>query len=116
MYQLFLLLFACSSVIAFLIGLASWLGPKNPTPTKQIPFECGANPVGSPNQQRFNVRFYLVAMIFILFDIEVVFLYPWALVVHQLGPLVFFAMLSFIIILTTGLVYVWRLKILNWNE
>jgi NADH-quinone oxidoreductase subunit A len=96
--------------------LASWLGPKNKTATKQLPFECGAVSVGSVKDQRFNVRFYLVAMLFILFDIEVIFMYPWALVLKQLGMLAFIEMSSFVMVLVVGLIYVWKKGVLDWNE
>jgi NADH-quinone oxidoreductase subunit A len=99
-----------------MVLLSSWLGPKNPTKTKQIPWECGAIPVGSVREHRFNVRFYLVAMLFILFDIEVMFMYPWAVVVEELGKPAFWQMLSFIAVLAVGLVYVWRRGVLNWND
>ena len=96
--------------------LASMLGPKNPTRTKQLPFECGSVSVGDVKEQRFNVRFYLVAMLFILFDIEVIFMYPWAVNLTALGWSGFFAMLSFMVVLALGLVYVWRKGVLDWND
>lgn len=106
-------------VAGFLITmlvLASVLGPKNKTKTKQLPFECGSVSVGSVQDQRFNVRFYLVAMLFILFDIEVIFMYPWAVNLKALGWPGFVAMVSFIIVLTIGLIYVWRKGVLDWNQ
>lgn len=99
-----------------MLVLSSVLGPRNRTKTKQLPFECGSVSVGEVSEQRFNVRFYLVAMLFILFDIEVVFMYPWALVLEKIGWFGFIEMLSFMLILTVGLVYVWRKGILNWND
>jgi NADH-quinone oxidoreductase subunit A len=107
------------AVAGFLITmllLASWLGPKNRTATKQLPFECGAVPVGSARSQRFNVRFYLVAVLFILFDIEVVFMYPWAVVLESLHWFGFFAMCTFMAVLGLGLFYVWRKGVLDWNN
>ena len=106
-------------VAGFLITmlvLSSILGPKNKTVTKQLPFECGSVSVGSVRDQRFNVRFYLVAMLFILFDIEVIFMYPWAVNLKELGWQGFVAMFSFILVLTIGLIYVWRKGVLDWNE
>ena len=99
-----------------MLFLASVLGPKNPTLTKQLPFECGSVSVGEAKDQRFNVRFYLIAMLFILFDIEVIFMYPWAVVLRDLGWFGYFEMLTFIGILSIGLVYVWRKGLLNWND
>ncbi len=99
-----------------ILTLASVIGPKNKTVTKQLPFECGAVSVGQVRDQRFNVRFYLVAMLFILFDIEVIFMYPWALVLRDLGMFGFVQMFSFILVLTVGLIYVWKKGVLNWND
>ena len=111
-----LLSIAAAGFLITMVLLAAWVGPKNPTVTKQMPWECGAIPVGSVKDQRFNVRFYLVAMIFILFDIEVIFMYPWAVVLEQLGWFALFEMLSFMGVLVVGLVYVWRKGVLSWNE
>lgn len=107
--------FATGFLLTMLI-LSSVLGPKNPTRTKQLPFECGSVSVGEVRSQRFSVRFYLVAMLFILFDIEVIFMYPWALVLRDLGWFGFVEMLTFILILLVGLVYVWKKGVLDWNE
>lgn len=102
--------------LLFMLFVSSWLGPKNPTRTKQQPWECGAIPVGSVREQRFNVRFYLVAMLFILFDIEVMFMYPWAVSLEELGPAAFWQMLGFMVVLAVGLIYVWKKGVLNWND
>ena len=99
-----------------MLVLSSVLGPKYKTITKQIPFECGSVSVGEVRHQRFNVRFYLVAMLFILFDIEVIFMYPWALILRDLGWFGFVEMFTFIVILTVGLIYVWRKGVFEWNE
>lgn len=99
-----------------MLVLATVLGPKNPTKTKQLPFECGSVSVGNVQDQRFNVRFYLVAMSFILFDIEVIFLYPWVINVKELGWTGFWAMMVFITVITLGLVYEWRKGILDWKD
>jgi NADH-quinone oxidoreductase subunit A len=99
-----------------MLGLATFLGPRNASRTKQLPFECGSVSVGDVREQRFNVRFYLVAMSFILFDIEVIFLYPWVVNVTALGWPVFWAMVIFITVITLGLVYEWRKGILDWKD
>lgn len=99
-----------------MLFLSSWLGPKFRTPIKQQPFESGVEPVGSMQDRRFNVRFYMVAMLFILFDVEVIFMYPWAVAFDQLGTTGFWAMTSFMLVLLVGLAYVWRRGILDWNE
>ncbi len=99
--------------------LSTFIGKKRPTPEKMGPYECGLDPIGSP-RQRFSVKFYLIAMLFILFDIEVVFLYPWALVFKDfkaagLGPLIFGEMVVFLIVLGGGLIYVWKRSALEWE-
>jgi NADH-quinone oxidoreductase subunit A len=111
-----LLTVAAGGFLVTMVVLASVLGPKNPTVTKQMPWECGAIPVGSVREQRFSVRFYLVAMLFILFDIEVIFMYPWAVVLEQQGASALWAMLSFMVVLAVGLGYVWRKGVLQWND
>ncbi len=108
-------IFTAGFLITMLV-LSTVLGPKNPTRTKQLPFECGSVSVGDVQEQRFNVRFYLVAMLFILFDIEVIFLYPWAINLTKLGWFGFVEMLSFMLVLGVGLIYVWRRGALNWND
>ncbi len=82
-------------------------------PDKYIPYECGEVPVGSAWVQ-FNIRFYVVALIFIIFDVEIIFLLPWAVVFKDLGPFAFFEGLIFIAILVVGLAYVWRKGDLSW--
>ncbi len=101
------------------LGIAKLLRPSNPSPAKLTTYECGELPVGS-SWVRFNVRFYLVALFFIIFDVEVIFLYPWAVVFKQLfpvpgmGPIVFWEMIIFLTILTLGLAYVWVKGDLAW--
>lgn len=108
------LIFAAIALI-----VAKILRPHNPNPAKQTTYECGEMPRGS-SWVRFNVRFYLVALFFIVFDVEVIFLYPWAVVFKQLfpipgmGSLVFWEMIIFLSILTIGLVYIWAKGDLNW--
>lgn len=111
-----LLTVAAGGFLLTMVGLASFLGPKKVTKTKQMPWECGAIPVGSVREQRFSIRFYLVAMLFILFDIEVIFMYPWAVVLEQMGMFALVQMLSFMAVLVVGLIYVWRKGVLNWND
>lgn len=100
--------------MATLLLLAYILGPKNPTKTKQLPFECASQSVGDA-YKRFNVRFYVVAMIFILFDVEMIFVYPWALVLEKIGWLGFIEMVSFMAVLGAGLIYVWKRNIFEWQ-
>jgi NADH-quinone oxidoreductase subunit A len=93
-------------VVAGAMVFASTLfGPKKHTPVKDEPFECG-NPSSGTAWGRFSVKFYLVAILFIVFDVEVVFLYPWAVVFRRLGLFGFVEMLIFVLILAVGLVYI----------
>jgi len=111
-----ILLFVIAGFLITMLVLSSILGPKHKTRTKQLPFECGSVSVGDVKEQRFNVRFYLIAMLFILFDIEVIFMYPWAVVLRDLGWFGFVEMLTFVLVLGVGLIYVWRKGVLDWNE
>jgi NADH-quinone oxidoreductase subunit A len=111
-----MLLFIAVGFVVTMLVLATVLGPSNKTVTKQLPFECGSVSVGSVQNQRFNVRFYLVAMLFILFDVEVIFMYPWAINLPMLGWSGFMSMLLFMFVLLVGLIYVWRKGVLSWND
>ncbi len=99
---------------AVMIGLSVLLGPKNPTPEKLAPYECGMPAVGDA-RERHSVKFYLVAMIFLLFDIEIAFLYPWAVALRDLGWFGFVQILTFFLILAVGYLYVWRKGVLDWG-
>jgi NADH-quinone oxidoreductase subunit A len=94
--------------------LSNVLGPRKPTPEKLAPYECGMPPVGDA-RERQSVKFYLVAMIFLLFDIEVAFLYPWAMALRDLGWPGFVQVLLFMTLLLAGYVYVWRKGALDWG-
>ena len=99
---------------AFNIGVSKLIGPKHPTPEKLAPYECGMPPVGDA-RERQSVKFYLVAMIFLLFDIEVAFLYPWAMALRDLGWGGFVQVLLFMGLLLAGYIYVWRKGALDWG-
>jgi NADH-quinone oxidoreductase subunit A len=98
-----------------LLSLANLLGPRRPNPAKALPFECGSVPVGSA-RERFGVKFYVVALLFIVFDIEAVFLYPWAVLFTELGWAGYVEMAIFVFTLVIGLVYVWKKGVIDWNE
>jgi NAD(P)H-quinone oxidoreductase subunit 3 len=89
------------------------LAPRQESPQKNITYESGVLPFGQAWAQ-FNVRYYLFALIFVVFDVEVIYLYPWAVVFRQLGPVAFVEMLAFLSILLIGLVYAWRKGALEW--
>jgi NADH-quinone oxidoreductase subunit A len=99
---------------AFSILLSSFIGPSNPTPEKEAPYECGMPPVGDA-RERQSIKFYLIAMIFLLFDIEIAFLGPWAMAVRQLAWPGFIQIVVFVLILVVGYVYVWRKGVLDWG-
>ena len=100
---------------ASMIGLSLLLGPKNPTPEKLAPYECGMPAVGNA-RERHSVKFYLVAMIFLLFDIEIAFMYPWAMALREVGWFGFLQVVLFLAILLFGYVYVWRKGALDWGS
>src|SRR3954464_1087433 len=102
--------FALTSVL-----LSSVLGPRRPTPEKLAPYECGMPAVGDA-RERHPVKFYLVAMIFLLFDIEVAFLYPFAMAIRELRWFGFVQLVLFFSILVVGYVYVWRKGVLDWGR
>ncbi len=97
------------------VGASSLLGPRKPSPEKSAPYECGMPPVGDARERR-SVKFYLVAMIFLLFDIEVAFLYPWAMALRDLGWAGFVQVVLFVGLLLAGYVYVWRKGVLDWGH
>nr|HID59363.1 NADH-quinone oxidoreductase subunit A [Desulfobacterales bacterium] len=97
-----------------IIGLSAIFGKKKITPAKMLPYECGMDPIGHA-RTRFSVRFYIIAMLFIIFDIEAAFFYPWAVVYRDLGLFGFVEMLVFIIVLLIGLVYLWKKGALEWE-
>lgn len=104
-----------STAIVVLITLLSWLfGPFKPSTRKTAPYESGMKPIG-PAVRRMPVRFYLIAVLFILFDIEVVFFLPWAVVFRQMGLFALIEMFIFIAILLVGYVYAWRKGALEWE-
>ena len=102
------------AVAGILLGAGALLRPSKPSAIKSEAFECG-NPPSGPAWGRFSVKFYLTAILFIVFDVEVVFLYPWAVMYRALGLFGFFEMLMFVAVLALGFVYVWRKGALEWE-
>ena len=88
--------------------------PKNPDPEKLSAYECGFEAFGD-SRMEFDVRFYLVAILFIIFDLEIAFLFPWAISLGNLGPLGFWSMMIFLFILTIGFIYEWKKGALDWD-
>ena len=97
-----------------MLVLSSTLGKKNPTPEKLAPFECGKDPFSLP-KGRLTIKFYLTAILFIVFDVELVFLYPWAVVYRRLGVLGLVEMGVFLGVLMVGFVYAWDIGALEWK-
>ena len=109
------LMVALSTLVALIaIGLGTLFGPRKESAAKSMPYESGMNPYGE-GTRRMPVRFYLVAVLFILFDIEVVFFLPWAVVFRQLGLFGLAEMVIFIVILLVGYVYAWKKGALEWE-
>lgn len=111
-----LLLYATLATITALgiVFLSAILGPRKSKPTMLGPYECGKDPVGT-TRERFSIKFYMVAILFIVFDIEIVFLIPWAVVYRSLSWVGFIEMMSFIAVLGFGLLYIWKRGALEWK-
>jgi len=104
-----------ATLIGFIaIGLGTIFGPKHSSTKKEMPYESGMNPIG-PGTRRMPVRFYLIAVLFILFDIETIFFLPWALVFRQLGLFGLVEMFLFIAILLVGYFYAWKKGAFEWE-
>ena len=104
----------CLGVAVGMLVMTTILGPKRQFADKMEPFECGESQLVSPHQ-RFSVKFYLVGVLFVLFDIEAIFFFPWAILFKRLGMYGFIEMLLFILILGVGLLYVWKRGALDWE-
>jgi NADH-quinone oxidoreductase subunit A len=102
-------------IASALVSLSYFLGKRVKDIVKDSPYECGMRPTGSA-RERFSVKFYLVGIVFILFDIEAVFLYPWAVVYRQLKFFGFAEMLLFIVLVLSGFFYIWKKGALDWSS
>jgi NADH-quinone oxidoreductase subunit A len=115
-YVPLLLVFLVGGVLTLTVfGVTSLLGPKNPTPEKMIPYECGSESTGA----RFvkpSVKFYLTAILFVVFDIEAVLIYPWTVQFRELGWTGLATMGSFLVLIVVALVYVWKKGALEWES
>lgn len=109
---IFILLGALVGVVPLIIG--KLLGPNRPDPSKLSPYECGFPPFENA-RMKFDVRYYLVAILFIIFDLEIVFLFPWAVTLNKIGATGFLAMGVFLAILVVGFIYEWRKGALEWE-
>ncbi len=100
---------------AAIVTLSYLIGQHKANKSKMSPYECGMEPVGDV-RQRFSVKFYLVGMLFILFDVEAVFLYPWAILLKKLKMFGFWEMMTYVLIILVGFFYVWKKGVLDWNK
>ena len=89
--------------------------PQKPNPVKSSLYECGVVPIGTGRWAQFNFRYYMFALLFVIFGVETVFIFPWAIQFQQLGLFAFFEMLVFVLILVIGLLYAWRKRALEWE-
>ena len=119
LYLLFIILFAVGSIVG-----SQLVGPKKRTPVKMMPYESGMDPIGDAHQQ-FDVKFYLIAILFLVFDVELLFLYPWAVIAYREGvdavwrsafrTVVFIEVLVFLASLAVAYVYAWRKGVFQWR-
>jgi NADH-quinone oxidoreductase subunit A len=109
-----ILLIISAGLAGLVVLIGHSFGPHRPTKRKMVPYESGMRPIG-PGTRRMPVRFYLIAVLFILFDIEVVFFLPWAVVFRQLGLFGLVEMFIFILILLVGYIYAWKKGALEWE-
>ncbi|MDO8750050.1 MAG: NADH-quinone oxidoreductase subunit A [Dehalococcoidia bacterium] len=121
-YGLILILTIVAVVVPVGMLMLSWLftfiriRPSKPSPVKSSVYECGVEPIGPGRWVQFNFRYYTYALLFVIFDVETVFLYPWAIRFKQLGLFALFEMLVFVLILVVGLAYAWRKRALEWEQ
>ena len=109
-----LFLIIATGLALVLTAIPFVVAPRNPTPEKVSPYECGFE-VFDDARSRFDVRFYLVAILFIIFDLEVAFLFPWAMAFGSIGLFGYFSMMSFLTVLTVGFIYEWKKGALDWE-
>ena len=111
-----ILIFMCIGLImGSALILAGWvLGPRHPDPEKQSPYECGFEAFEDARMQ-FDVRYYLIAILFIIFDLEIAFFFPWAVALREIGAAGFWAMMIFLLVLVVGFIYEWRKGALDWE-
>jgi len=103
------------AIAGIIIALSSFVGHRRPSRTKAQPYECGVQPTGDAREP-ISVKFYLVAIAFILFDAETMFLFPWAYVFREIGWFGFNAMLVFLLLLAAGDIYLWKKGVFDWNR
>ena len=113
-FSIIIFLFIAIGLSIGFIVLNFFLSPKNPDPEKLSAYECGFEPFND-SRMEFDVRFYLVAILFIIFDLEIAFLFPWAISLGKIGLFGFISMMIFLFILTVGFIYEWKKGALDWE-
>ena len=113
-FSIIIFLIIALALSSFFIILNFLASPKNPDPEKLSAYECGFEPFND-SRMEFDVRFYLVAILFIIFDLEIAFLFPWAISLGNIGLLGFSSMMIFLFILTIGFIYEWKKGALDWE-
>ena len=113
-FGILVMVLLASGVSTLFIFLSQSLGPKKPNPAKMMPFECGKTPFELPSG-RHAVKFYLAGMLFVLFDVELIFFFPWAVIYRNLGWFGFFEMMVFLVVLVLGFAYAWKKGALQWK-
>jgi NADH-quinone oxidoreductase subunit A len=111
---IFVMMFFAAAIAVIIIGASYLLGHRTKNRVKLAPYECGTTTSG-PTRRIMTVRYYIIAMLFLVFDIEIIFLYPWAVVTRKLGLFGFVEMLIFVFILFVGYIYVWKKGALEWE-
>lgn len=113
-FPVFVFLILAIGMAGVMVGLSFLLGKQNPDAEKLSPYECGFDPF-SDARHKFDVRFYLVSILFIIFDLEIAFLFPWAVSLGSIGLFGFWSMMVFLGVLTVGFIYEWRKGALEWE-
>jgi NADH-quinone oxidoreductase subunit A len=111
---IFVMMVLAAIIAAIIIGASHFLGHKTISKAKLAPYECGMTTIG-PTRRIMTIRYYIVAMLFLVFDIEIIFLYPWAVVTRSLGLFGFIEMIVFVLILFIGYIYIWKKGALEWE-
>ena len=112
---LLMLFLIAGTIAAVMFALAHFIGPKNPTPEKMMPFETGSDSTGT-NNVKLSVKYYMTAILFVVLDVEVVLLYPWAVTFREAGWAGLLTMAPFLVLLAVGLVYEWKKGAMEWER
>jgi NADH-quinone oxidoreductase subunit A len=112
---LLLLFVVAATIVGAMFTLTTYLGPKNPTPEKMMPYECGSDSTGG-RHAKLSVKFYMTAILFVVLDVEVVLLYPWVVTFRESGWKGLLTMLPFVLLLVVALIYEWKKGAMEWER